>query len=622
MYRCINWRDRQLLTFSYIRTTHFLSWYNTNILSRNEFESRGPGGNMSRKKTKVHAIIGVGAILATTSVSASYMTSHDVKVVPGEVIVKVKEGQEGNFLHKNGIMGLNVAREVKLSDSTLYVVKTSTDNASFISGLQAINAMDEVEYAEPNFIYNLIEPVEKLSFEKILDSLNENPIASTPNDPSFGKLWGLHNTGLNDPGGATGQIEGFDIDALSAWEITKGLKSVKIAVIDTEVDYNHPDLADNMWVNEAEANGKEGVDDDENGFVDDIHGYDFANNDGDPLDGHGHGTHCSGTIGAIHDNEVGVAGVMGDVTIVALKFLTDSGSGTSEGAIQAIDYATKLGVDVMSNSWGGGPYSQILEDTIKKASDAGIVFVAAAGNDSSNNDSKPMYPASYDVPNVISIAASNSKRGLAYFSSYGKKSVDVAAPGMNIYSTVKNAGYDSFSGTSMATPHIAGMIGALISHVGRTDHDVMRERLLKTSVPIRDFKSKMVSGGHANLYNLLTDTRPERHEPDPTKWVTMQMDEVFESDHPYGHGKLETVEINVPGAKWLRVRIKKFELEKKFDFLSILDGEGTVAEKIDGAGENFVTEYVEGETLKIEFKSDKSVNKWGFVIEEYDVITD
>jgi hypothetical protein len=203
------------------------------------------------------------------------------------------------------------------------------------------------------------------------------------------------------------------------------------------------------------------VDDDNNGVIDDIHGANFAVDGtptGDPLDDHNHGTHCAGTIAAVH-NDIGVAGVMADATLVAVKFLSSGGGGSTDAAMRAIDYATKLKVNVMSNSWGGGGYSQSLFDVIKKASDQGIVFVVAAGNSSTNNDEGDFYPANYKIDSLISVAATNAQDELTSFSNYGAKSVHVAAPGHRILSTVIGNKYAVFSGTSMATPHVAGIVG-------------------------------------------------------------------------------------------------------------------------------------------------------------------
>ncbi|MFM6324178.1 MAG: S8 family serine peptidase, partial [Microcystis panniformis] len=245
-----------------------------------------------------------------------------------------------------------------------------------------------------------------LSVEKILAKYRSNPIfeyiqpdyirtlgtistqATFPNDPSFNQLWGLHNTGQN------GGTPDADIDAPEAWDIQTGNPNLVIGVIDTGVDYNHPDLASNIWTNPGEIAG-DGIDNDGNGYIDDIHGWDFAYNDNDPSDVHGHGTHISGTIAGKGNNGVGVTGVAWNAKIMPLKFLNDQGSGSTSNAILAINYATAKGVKLTNNSWGGGVYSQALYDAINAAGQAGALFIAAAGNDAKNTDTSPSYPASY-----------------------------------------------------------------------------------------------------------------------------------------------------------------------------------------------------------------------------------
>ncbi|MFM7137894.1 MAG: S8 family peptidase, partial [Planctomycetota bacterium] len=282
--------------------------------------------------------------------------------------------------------------------------------------------------------------------------------AAIPNDPSFGSLWGLHNIGQS------GGLADADIDAPEAWETTTGSRSVVIAVIDTGVDYGHRDLAANAWRNSGEIAG-DGVDNDGNGFVDDLFGWDFANRDADPMDDNGHGTHVAGTIGAVGGNGTGVAGVNWQVSIMALKFLTGSGSGSTSGAIGAINYATRMrrdfGVNVVAtnNSWGGGGFSTSLRDAIAAGGRAGILFIAAAGNDGTDNDVEPHYPSNYTDDAVISVAATDRSNRLASFSNFGVTSVDVSAPGVSITSTLPGNRYGSYSGTSMATPHVAGVVG-------------------------------------------------------------------------------------------------------------------------------------------------------------------
>ena len=541
----------------------------------------------------------------TVPMLASAMFTPEAEFVPGELIIKLKTGIDAKTFFSNKNLGIISNEKIKLSYGDLYLVKVPSDkNLVMIRNIFESNP--EVAYAEPNFVYRAIN-----GNDMILNTMTE--------DPRFGELWGLKNTGANAPGGARG-IEGADVDAVKAWEVTKGSKAVKVAVIDTGIDYNHPDLADNMWVNEAELNGEEGVDDDENGYVDDIRGWDFSFNDNDSIDGHSHGTHCAGTIGGVHDNGEGVAGVMADVTLVPVKFLSDGGSGSTAGAVKAIDYATSLDVDVMSNSWGGGGFSEALKDSIVRAKEAGIVFVAAAGNSSSDNDQRPHYPSNYDVENVVSVAAHTAQDVLASFSCYGKTTVHIAAPGHKILSTVKNGGYAAYSGTSMATPHVSGAIGLLIAKEGRLEHAALRERLLATSDPIRSYRRKTISGGRLNAYNLVTNTRPDRNEPDPSKWEAVSLDEAFESAHPYENKKTLTKTVTVEGAKYMRAKVVRYDLERGYDFLRVRNKSRAEVDKFSGRGTEYKTEFVEGDTMIIEFSSDASVNSWGFLIEEVEVI--
>ena len=258
-----------------------------------------------------------------------------------------------------------------------------------------------------------------------------------PNDPYFSDMWGMHNDGNNN--GISETIDA-DIDAPEAWVKHKGYSSVVVGDIDTGIDYYHPDLKDNIWVNEAEVNGQRGVDDDGNGYVDDYYGIDTANGDSDPYDDNAHGTHTAGTIGAAGNNQEGVVGVNWHVKIAACKFLTSNGWGYIDGAVECVNYFNALkdaGVNIVAtnNSWGGGGYSEILHDAISAANDRNINFIAAAGNDGNDNDENPSYPASYDLPNVISVAASDSNDELTSWSNYGATSVDLAAPGDFIVST-------------------------------------------------------------------------------------------------------------------------------------------------------------------------------------------
>ena len=277
-------------------------------------------------------------------------------------------------------------------------------------------------------------------------------------------LWGLDNTGQ------TGGTADADIDAPEAWDITTGSSSVVVAVIDEGVDYNHEDLAANMWINPGEV--LDGNDTDGNGYIDDIYGWDFYNDDNtvfDPADGDDHGTHVSGTIGAEGDNGVGVVGVNWQVNIMVLKFLGPFG-GSNADAIEALEYVImmknppyNINVKITSNSWGGGGFSQALYDAIEAARDADILFIAAAGNASTDNDRFPSYPATYDLENIIAVTATDDDDAQYY--NWGSLTVDVAAPGRSILSTTPGNTYTSWGRYFYGNPPCIGRGG---SHLRRT----------------------------------------------------------------------------------------------------------------------------------------------------------
>jgi subtilisin family serine protease/chitodextrinase len=333
----------------------------------------------------------------------------------------------------------------------------------------------------------------------------------TPNDSSYSQLWGLDNTGQ------TGGTPNADVDAPQAWNVQTGSTMTAVAVIDTGVDYNHPDLAANIWTNLGEIPGN-GLDDDGNGYIDDVHGYDFCNLDGDPMDDHGHGTHVAGTIAAVGNNGVGVVGLNWSARVMAVKFLCGSGSGTTSAAMNAVLYAADMGARVMNNSWGGGGFNQALQDAIATADQAGALFVAAAGNSAANNDATPHYPSSYDVPNVVAVAATDHNDARASFSNYGAVSVDLGAPGVSILSTVPTggdpccsdpSGYKLLNGTSMATPHVSGVATLALAQYPEIGNQQIKLRLLSGAHPIPALAGVTVTGARLNAHNALdNDTLP------------------------------------------------------------------------------------------------------------------
>ena len=295
--------------------------------------------------------------------------------------------------------------------------------------------------------------VESVAIDSVIRSNSINT-----NDPLINDVWGLDSN--------------HGVDASVAWPISQNASEVVVAVIDSGIDPNHPDLLDAIWINTGEI-ADNGIDDDNNGFIDDTYGWDFTGEyDNTPQDEHGHGTHVAGTIAATRNNAEGIAGVANNVKIMTLRFLDKQGNGITSWAINALEYAIANGAAISNNSWGGGPYETPLYNAIAQAGNVGHLFVAAAGNSGNNSDSFPMYPAAYNLPNILSVAAINSTGGLAGFSNYGINTVDIAAPGVSILSTMSgesencpNPGtpcYVSWQGTSMAAPHAAGIAAIML----------------------------------------------------------------------------------------------------------------------------------------------------------------
>ena len=333
----------------------------------------------------------------------------------------------------------------------------------------------------------------------------DTPILPTAiaSDTSFAYQWALQNTGQ------TGGTPGMDISAPQAWDITTGSRNVVVAVIDSGIDVTHPDLAGNIWTNPGEVAGN-GIDDDRNGFVDDVHGWNFAGNNSDVSDGYGHGTHVAGIIGAIGNNGIGVSGVNWQVSIMALRVQDNSGVGYTSAVVGALQYATRMRRDfginivVTNNSWESvGGYSAGIEDLIRQQGQAGITFVAAAGNHGTDNDLLPRYPGNYNLPNVISVASLTASGDLAGSSDYGLTTVDLAAPGTLIQSTWKGGGYAALSGTSMAAPQVSGVVALLAAAKPGITVAEVRAAILGRTTPVAALAGKTVTGGRLNAFAAL-----------------------------------------------------------------------------------------------------------------------
>lgn len=339
-----------------------------------------------------------------------------------------------------------------------------------------LTADPEVEYAEPDFVLHALEWL--------------------PNDTYFGRQWALRNTGQESG------TPGADIGASDAWDITRGDPSIVVGIIDSGVDYGHPDLAGNMWRNprETAANGR---DDDGNGVVDDVYGFDALQGDGDPMDEHSHGTHVAGIVAASADNGIGTAGVAPNVRIMALRFMDSTGQGYTSDAIRCIDYAIRMGVRITNNSWGGENSSNALRDAMTRARTSGMLFVVAAGNDSQDNDTTPSYPAAYTLDNMLVVGSSTRTDGLSTFSNWGAGSVHLFAPGSVIAGPLLQSAYGFKSGTSMAAPHVAGAAALLMAQSPSQSYLQVRDRILRGVDPVPAFAAKSQTGGRLNVLAAL-----------------------------------------------------------------------------------------------------------------------
>jgi subtilisin family serine protease len=444
-------------------------------------------------------ILGLPRVAASRGQAATE-TRGGGQAAPGEALVKFREMPGAQAL----ALDLDADRAEEVGHvGVLRVHSRTLDTASLVAGLAA---RSDVVYAEPNYIVHAV--------------------ATVPNDPSLRYLWGLQNTGQTI--GGTPGVTGADIDAARAWDVTTGSRANVVAVIDSGVDYNHPDLAANIW--SAPSAFTVSVGGTSITCPAGSHGFNAINWTCDPQDDNGHGTHVSGTIGAVGNNGAGVTGVNWVASIMGLKFLNSTGYGYTSDAIDAIEFAIQVkatfssaaNVRVLSNSWGSGNSSQPLLDEINRANQNGMLFVAAAGNYGDghqsggwNNDSSPLhavYPASYNAPNIVAVAATDNKDQLASFSNYGPTTVHLGAPGVNVDSTLRGGSYGYMSGTSMATPHVAGA-AALILSACTLDTAGLKSTILGTVDAISALAGKTVTGGRLNVFNAISSCEPRTPGP-------------------------------------------------------------------------------------------------------------
>src|SRR5215213_2874412 len=476
---------------------------------------------MNRNNIWIHICIAVvlitmaavwGQIRRWQSNKVNMTTEKSVKTTPKPVAPKRSNSEKEPEVLVKFRPNVNIADIKKIVEKNNDRIE---DEIETVKGLYSIDDLDNADarkvaeqysqmtelvmYAEPNFEIKLTDPA-NASMPTDLPELHEYDPAM-PNDPMFAEQWALNNTGQN------GGKEKAHVDALKAWLKTKGSDKVVVAVLDTGVDFTHTDLVSNIWFR---PDAVPQYTDDELGTFNDEHGFNATDNISDPMDDNGHGTHCAGIIGAEGNNDEGIAGINWNVQIMPLKFLGRGGFGSTKDAIEAINYAVDrkqkgVNVRIISASWGSTQYSKALEDAIRAAGEAGILFVAAAGNDGSSNDKRPHYPSNYDLPNVISVAALDRSDQLASFSNFGTKTVHIAAPGKEILSTWLNDQYREASGTSMATPYVSGAAGLVLASEPNLTVGKLRERLLKSVDKLDNLSDKVQSGGRLNAAKALVN---------------------------------------------------------------------------------------------------------------------
>jgi subtilisin family serine protease len=510
-------------------------------------------------------------------------------------------------------------------------------------------SLEELEASESLFVLRYQHPQKAEEFSKQIQAqpfvtfaapnyqVTRHQLSTTsiPSAPYWLMQWGLQNVGQDSPRGLQGKV-GADIKVLEAWETTRGSHEVLVGVVDTGIDIEHPDLRGNIWINgaEQEANGgRPCVDDDGNGYPDDVYGWNFISENqaerycgtavGTPYarDDHGHGTHVAGIIGALGNNHIGIAGINWNVKLVALKFLDAQGRGYLDDAIRAIFYAIKIRVHILNNSWGGGPYHPGMDLAIRRAEAAGILFVAAAGNEGFNNDFEPHYPSSYTHSSVLAVAATDNRDKLAKFSSYGVNSVHIGAPGVDILSTVPvvagkpaSQSYEAWSGTSMATPMVTGAAALLMAHkpdLRKNPADV-KKILMRTVDRANEMEGKVASGGRLNigrafrwLDNRLKDNEPNYFDPD-----TFEVDEEeIQIEVKLGNNQKTDISRSFknPQAKYVRLHFDYIDVDAPyFDLFAFYNMFNHPIYSVETMMvQDYWTPWIKGHTLSFRFANSK-----------------
>jgi subtilisin family serine protease len=443
-------------------------------------------------------------ILAVVCVMASAQVVSAAEYVPGEIIVKYKAGAQRDRMMMNMLYNANGVTKVHRFRGMMKGFEQLVLNESIKveDAIAALNQSPVVEYAQPNYILR-VTPVQEIAEEPPYEKFpciapgipfppgcTDEP-AVPPTKPDLQDAPAELNPPVADP--KLYQAYGLTkIGAVDAWKDYRGSKDMIVAVIDTGIDYNHEDLSANVW--RKTVDGKV------------IVGHDFVHNDDLPFDDQGHGTHTSGTVGAVGGNGKGVSGVNQKVSIMGVKFLSAEGSGTTADAIRSIDFAIENGAKVLSNSWGGPADEEnpILLEAVQRSEAKGVLFIAAAGNEGKNNDTQDAsYPAAFTTDNMIAVAATDKNDATPSWSNYGKNTVHLAAPGVGVYSTLPGNQYKSESGTSMACPHVAGAAALLWSKNPSWDYKKVKQVLLSSVDKVAGLESKTITGGRLNILKAL-----------------------------------------------------------------------------------------------------------------------
>jgi serine protease len=443
--------------------------------------------------------------------------------VPHELLVKFKPGTPP-YVRQEIHRGVGATAIQHFARDERLVRVRVPEGVDLDSAIAYYSTLADVQYVQKNLLYHIVETV--------------------PHDPGFVQQWGWKNM-------LAGTNPLADVGATLAWDKAHGRFSIVVADIDTGVDYTHPDLALNIWTNPGEAGVKcaNGIDDDRDGFVDDCRGWNFYVYSNDPMDDNGHGTHTSGTIGALTGNGLGVAGANWDVQIMPLKFTDATGTGTTAGAIAALDYAVAHGATISNNSWGTTGFDPGLLDAIKRAEAAGHLFITSAGNDGRDNDTHPFYPCDFtkydpinnlEPPtNIICVAATDAYNNRAGFSNYGFTTVHLGAPGVGILSTYLHQGYASLDGTSQATPHVTGGAALLKGCKASLSYGTIKDILLRTVRQNSALIGITATGGVVNYQAALNDPRFDTCDPAPTSTLP-----VAEAGGPYNVNIKKPVRFN------------------------------------------------------------------------------